>query len=44
MKLIISNPRNGLSKTVDITEYTEREVDRTLTVYEAAGFTVRFEK
>lgn len=40
MYLIIRNPRTGLSKTVDATDYTELDYMKTVSVYALAGYNV----
>ena len=41
IKIIIINPRNGLTKILDATGYNAQGIARTCTVYKGAGYLVK---
>lgn len=41
VRLRITNPRTGLSKEIDVSNYNMRQVERTYEVYLDAGFELK---
>ena len=43
LRIRVTNPRNGLSKAIDMTEYSRDDVFKTVDTYRDAGFWIRWE-